>query len=129
MINFPRKIRAKRNSLSETQSQFGMRFRVSHAAVSDWESGKSQAPYEVLAFCFKSDIDQKIIDYIERSSVICKQYVSLNYGDPEHISSDLDRIVEVAKMLQNEELSQTEIISAEYKLPKILNLEGTNQNE
>lgn len=45
--NFPELIKRKRLEFGETQSDFGKRFGVSHAAVSDWESGKSEAPYAV----------------------------------------------------------------------------------
>lgn len=52
-MNFSKLIKDKRHELNESQSQFGRRFNMSHAAVSDWESGKSEAPYVVLSFCMK----------------------------------------------------------------------------
>ncbi len=33
---------------NESQKEFGKRFGVSHVAVSDWESGKSDAPNRVI---------------------------------------------------------------------------------
>lgn len=42
----------RRKALNESQTEFGKRFNVSHASVSDWESGKSEASYKVLEFCF-----------------------------------------------------------------------------
>lgn len=47
-MNIPKLIKDKRLELKETQRQFGRRFSVTHAAVSDWESGKSEAPYQVI---------------------------------------------------------------------------------
>lgn len=48
--NFPELIKEKRQSLNETGTEFGKRFGVSQAAVSDWENGKSEAGYEVINF-------------------------------------------------------------------------------
>jgi len=45
MTTIPGHIKAKRQKLKETQAQFGKRFGKSHAAVSEWESGKAEAPY------------------------------------------------------------------------------------
>jgi uncharacterized protein YecE (DUF72 family) len=47
MTTIPGHIKAKRQKLKETQAQFGKRFGKSHAAVSEWESGKAEAPYAV----------------------------------------------------------------------------------
>lgn len=49
-MNWPDKIQNIRLGLDESQTLFGNRFGVSHAAVSDWESGKSEAPYKVIDF-------------------------------------------------------------------------------
>lgn len=49
-------IKAKRKQLGETQAQFGKRFGVSHAAVSDWEAGKSEAPYKVLEYFLSKEV-------------------------------------------------------------------------
>lgn len=49
-MNIPQQIKNKRKSLKESQTVFGKRFEVSHAAVSDWESGKSEASYKVIIF-------------------------------------------------------------------------------
>jgi hypothetical protein len=54
--DFPALINQVRNTLGETQSIFGKRFKVSHVAVSDWEAGKSEAPYRVLSFCLQQDM-------------------------------------------------------------------------
>lgn len=54
-INFPEAIKEKRKELLETQTEFGRRFGVSHASVSDWERGVSEAPYEVINFCIVAD--------------------------------------------------------------------------
>jgi len=43
MTTIPGHIKAKRQKLKETQAQFGRRFGKSHAAVSEWESGKAEA--------------------------------------------------------------------------------------
>lgn len=51
MTTIPQQIKGKRKQLGETQAVFGKRFGKSHAAVSEWESGKAEAPYEVLEFC------------------------------------------------------------------------------
>jgi transcriptional regulator with XRE-family HTH domain len=45
-------IKMKRKSLGETQGQFAKRFNTSITAISLWESGKRQAPYNVIEFCF-----------------------------------------------------------------------------
>jgi len=51
MSTIPQQIKEKRKDLGETQAQFGKRFGKSHAAVSEWESGKAEAPYVVIEFC------------------------------------------------------------------------------
>jgi transcriptional regulator with XRE-family HTH domain len=51
MTTISQQIKEKRKQLGETQAVFGKRFGKSHAAVSEWESGKAEAPYEVLEFC------------------------------------------------------------------------------
>jgi DNA-binding XRE family transcriptional regulator len=40
-----------RKLLKESQGDFAKRFGVSHASVSDWEKGKSEAGYKVIEFC------------------------------------------------------------------------------
>jgi DNA-binding transcriptional regulator YiaG len=40
-------IKKIRRTLRENQTQFGQRFAVSHAAVSDWERGVTDPPGEV----------------------------------------------------------------------------------
>ena len=40
-------IKAKRLELSESQAEFGARFGVTYAAVSEWERGVSEAPARV----------------------------------------------------------------------------------
>jgi DNA-binding XRE family transcriptional regulator len=40
-----------RKLLKESQEEFGKRFDLSHASVSDWESGKTEAGYKVIEFC------------------------------------------------------------------------------
>lgn len=49
-MNFGEMIKAKRKNLKETQEEFGKRFEVSHASVSDWEANKTEAPYKVINF-------------------------------------------------------------------------------
>lgn len=56
MSKIPLQIKAKRESLNENQTTFGERFNVSHSAVSDWESGKSEAPYSVLEFVMDTPV-------------------------------------------------------------------------
>ena len=53
MTTIPEHIKAKRQQLGETQAVFGKRFGKSHAAVSEWESGKTEAPYVVIEFCLQ----------------------------------------------------------------------------
>jgi transcriptional regulator with XRE-family HTH domain len=50
-MTIPERIKIKRQQLGETQAVFGKRFSKSHASVSDWESGKTEAPYVVIEFC------------------------------------------------------------------------------
>ena len=50
-MKYSEKIKETRRMLRQTQSVFGKRFGVSAVAVSLWESGKREAPYEVLSFC------------------------------------------------------------------------------
>jgi transcriptional regulator with XRE-family HTH domain len=47
-MNIPDRIKHHRKTLKENQTEYGKRFGVSHVAVSDWELGKSEAPYRVL---------------------------------------------------------------------------------
>lgn len=73
-MKFEELIKNKRIKLKETQEEFGKRFNVSHASVSDWESGKSAAPYKVLYFilndrcedCLANLHDQRIIELESR---------------------------------------------------------------
>lgn len=46
----PKAIKIKRESLGETQEEFGKRFNNSAMAVSYWEAGTREAPYKVLYF-------------------------------------------------------------------------------
>jgi len=48
---FSRLIRDTRKTLNESGTEFGKRFGVSHASVSEWENGKAQAGWEVLFYC------------------------------------------------------------------------------
>lgn len=61
-MNFPQEIKNKRLSLNESQLAFGDRFQVSSTAVSLWESGKRQAPYEVLSFVLNGKEEAKESD-------------------------------------------------------------------
>jgi DNA-binding XRE family transcriptional regulator len=56
MVTIPGHIKAKRQKLKETQAQFGKRFGKSHAAVSEWESGKAEAPDVVIEFCLPRSV-------------------------------------------------------------------------
>lgn len=47
---FGERIQIARNKLAESQSVFGRRFGNTATAVSLWESGKREAPYQVLYF-------------------------------------------------------------------------------
>lgn len=61
-MNFPEKIKLTRNKLNETAEEFGKRFGVSTTAVSFWETGKREAPYEVLYFCEEVESKYKVCD-------------------------------------------------------------------
>lgn len=49
-MNIPEKIKITRSILKENQTEFGKRFDVTATAVSLWEKGIRQAPYEVITF-------------------------------------------------------------------------------
>lgn len=49
-MTIPQLIKRKRLELKENQTDFGKRFGVTHASVSEWESGKSEASYMVIEF-------------------------------------------------------------------------------
>ena len=49
MSTISQQMKEKRKQLGETQAVFGKRFGKSHAAVSEWESGKAEAPYVVIS--------------------------------------------------------------------------------
>src|SRR5438874_13225870 len=49
-FDFPFLIKSTKLALNETQAEFGKRFGVSHASVSMWETGETQAPYKLLSF-------------------------------------------------------------------------------
>jgi predicted transcriptional regulator len=53
MVTILQQIKEKHKQLGETQAQFGKRFGKSHAAVSECESGKAEAPYTVIEFCLE----------------------------------------------------------------------------
>lgn len=55
--DFPKVLREMRIELNETQEEFGRRFGVSHAAVSYWESGEDEMPYEVIYMLQDETID------------------------------------------------------------------------
>jgi len=57
-MKYPEKIKEARRMMKQTQAQFGKRFNVSLVAVSLWENGKREAPYEVLYFC--EEITQRV---------------------------------------------------------------------
>jgi len=50
METFGERIQIARGKLCESQSVFGRRFGVTPTAVSLWESGKREAPYQILYF-------------------------------------------------------------------------------
>lgn len=58
-MNIPLLIKSKRLKLGESGTDFGKRFGVTHAAVSDWENGKSEAGYDVINFVLDELIDDK----------------------------------------------------------------------
>lgn len=49
-MNFPELIKATREALRESQAEFAKRFESHANTVSRWESGKYQAPYDVISF-------------------------------------------------------------------------------
>jgi len=55
-MTIPERIKKKRQDLKESQTVFGRRFGKSHAAVSDWEVGKTEAPYVVIEFCLPRSV-------------------------------------------------------------------------
>lgn len=55
--NWPELIKQKRLELGESQTEFGKRFGVSHASVSDWERGISEAPYAVTWWLHEEGVD------------------------------------------------------------------------
>ncbi len=54
-------IRNTRKVMQLSQSDFGKLFGASHAAVSDWEKGKSEASYKVVEFCFEYILNKTVI--------------------------------------------------------------------
>jgi len=60
MKNFGERIQIARNKLSESQSVFGRRFGVTATAVSLWENGKREAPYQILYFIEDVIINWKV---------------------------------------------------------------------
>lgn len=60
-MDFPKLIKEKRLSLGESQRVFGLRFKRTSTAVSLWEKGERQAPYEVLSLVFGEETEEKVI--------------------------------------------------------------------
>lgn len=89
-MKFQEIIKQKRIALGESQETFGKRFEVSHAAVSDWESGKSEARYEVLYFCL--DISQEKMECLG-------EIIPVNGGEYIYIGKLRDKINEIIKLL------------------------------
>lgn len=58
-MNIPKQIYKVRTELGESQSQFGERFGLSQAAISDYENGKSEAGYAVLKFVLREYLPQE----------------------------------------------------------------------
>ena len=52
-------IKTKRESLHESQTDFGNRFGVSATAVSLWESEQREAPYKVITFAL-TDLSYRV---------------------------------------------------------------------
>lgn len=59
-MNIPGRVKECRLHLKESQGEFGERFDVSHAAVSEWEAGKSNVPNRVIEFV----LDQNWPNYL-----------------------------------------------------------------
>lgn len=65
-------VKNKRLEIKETQSEFGKRFNLSHAAISDMERGVTTSINEqMLGFCLKPKCEHKKKEYREITIVKC----------------------------------------------------------
>ncbi len=53
MIPIPERIKKKRLQLKETQTQFAKRFQTYQVTVHRWETGKYEAPFQVIEFVMR----------------------------------------------------------------------------
>jgi len=59
-VKLPHLLKQARREAKESQSTFGLRFGRSHAAVSDWESGKSDIPNKVIEWLLREHSDVRL---------------------------------------------------------------------
>lgn len=78
-MNIPVLIKNKRSELKETQAEFGRRFGVSNAAVSDWESGKSEAGYKTINFCLQGVEVNRVSCSVCKGRGYIEETVTYNY--------------------------------------------------
>lgn len=100
LIDFPALIKSVRKALGETQAEFARRF-ASHAnTVSRWESGKYQAPYEVISFVLRTEYEEKRNEKLKESRKFVVQ-VSLN--NETEILPDDNPITQIFNSVFNDE--------------------------
>ncbi len=92
-------IKLTRLQLGESQSEFGKRFDVSHAAVSDWESGKSQAPYEVTWWIMNREVNNP--EYrrgfsagFRKAFWFVRKLENLEWVDIDYLEKNLQRMID-----------------------------------
>lgn len=71
-VNLPETIRQTRRLMGETQQEFANRFGVSITAVSLWESGKREAPYQVISFSLEKTSNYEICPTCKGEGVVKK---------------------------------------------------------
>lgn len=69
-MNIPLLIKTKRKLLGESGTDFGKRFGVTHAAVSDWEAGKSEASYKVIEFVLQEYVEKFFCPYCKGTGLL-----------------------------------------------------------
>lgn len=73
-LNLPEKIKQARKLSGESQAAFSKRFGVSTTAVSLWESGKREAPYEVIEYALGKTSNYEICPTCKGEGVVRKKH-------------------------------------------------------
>lgn len=99
-IDFPYLIKKVRQYFNETQTVFGKRFGVSHASVSEWESGKSEASYKVLNFVLITSNGRYDFEQPEKQEI--EKLRTFYFSKENEVRNKLNEVIEAVNKLLKE---------------------------